>query len=472
MATIKIDPITRVEGHLAIEVEVDANNVVTTAHSAGNLFRGFENILVGRDPREAVHLTQRICGVCPVSHCMASVAAVEDAFNFTPSDQARIMRNLILGANFIQSHILHFYHLAALDYVQGPAMEPWTPTYNTDYRLTEAQTTAVVNNYVLALEARRKAHEMGAIFAGKLPHVANVLPGGVTATPTTDSISQFTTYLNWLIDFIDNKYVPDVLAVANAYSDYFNVGVGDQNLLSYGVFDLDNTGNYKLLNRGIYMNGSVQSLDANLIKEYVGYSWYNDTDTNKHPSVGTTTPDAEKTAGYSWLKAPRYNGKPFELGPLARMIINGDYTNGISVMDRHYARALEAKKIAYAMKDWLLQLVPGVSPVTQLSVPASGTGFGLTEAPRGALGHWVTVSNSVISNYQVITPTCWNASPMDDMGQHGPIESASIGTTVQNPTEPIELLRIVHSYDPCTGCAVHVSDADHNLAGEFIIQPR
>lgn len=471
MAKIKIDPVTRVEGHLALEVDVNVSNNVTSAHSTGNLFRGFEKILIGRDPKDAVHITQRICGVCPVSHAMASTAAVENACNYVPSNQARILRNLILGGNFIQSHILHFYHLAALDFVQGPAMEPWTPHYNTDYRLTASQNQAVLDHYLLALEARRKAHEMTAIFGGKMPHIGAVLPGGITVTPTSTDISNFNSYLTYLIDFIDNKYIPDVQAIANAYPEYFNIGVGDRNLLAYGVFDLDNTGNYKLLKRGIYTNGIVSNLDESKIREYVGYSWYNNTDTNIHPSVGTTTPDAEKTNGYSWLKAPRYNGQPFELGPLARMIINGDYTNGISVMDRHMARVLETKKVAYAMKDWIAQVQPGVSAVDQLSMPTSATGVGLTEAPRGALGHWVSIQRGVISNYQVITPTCWNASPRDDQGNPGPIESAMAGTHVANAAEPVELLRIVHSYDPCTGCAVHVSSADQKVAGQFIVNP-
>ncbi|AZR72946.1 Ni,Fe-hydrogenase I large subunit [Anoxybacter fermentans] len=471
MAKIKIDPVTRIEGHLAIEVDIDSNNNVIYAHSTGNLFRGFEKILIGRDPRDAVHLTQRICGVCPVSHCMASVNALENAFGYTPSDQARIIRNLILGSNFIASHILHFYHLAALDYIQGPEMEPWTPHYNTDCRLTSSQNQAIIDNYVAALEARRKAHEMAAIFAGKMPHVTTVLPGGVSVTPTSESISKFNMYLDWIIDFINNKYIPDVNTIADAYSDYFSIGVGNGNLLAYGVFDLDNTGNYKLFRRGVYTNGTISELDESLIKEYVMYSWYDNSDTNKHPSNGSTTPTPDKSGAYSWLKAPRYNGEPFELGPLARMTINGDYTNGISVMDRHLARAQEARKIAYAMKDWLLQLEPEVTSYDELTVPNSRVGVGLTEAPRGAVGHWIAISDSKISHYQVITPTCWNASPRDDNGNPGPIEGALVGTNVANVEKPIEILRIVHSYDPCTGCSVHVSRADREVISEFIVNP-
>lgn len=471
MAKITIDPVTRVEGHLALDVDVDASNYVTTAHSTGNLFRGFEKILVGRDPKDAVHLTQRICGVCPVAHCMASTAAVEAACGFTPSNQARVIRNLILGANYLQSHILHFYHLAALDYIQGGEMEPWIPRYTTDYRLTSTQNATIWGNYVAALEARRRAHEMCAIFAGKMPHVATVLPGGVSVTPTATDKTNFQTQLDWLISFIENKYIPDVNTIATAYSDYYNIGRGNGNLLAYGVFDLDSTGTNKLFKRGIFTNGVVSALDANQIKEFVGYSWYNNSDTNKHPSVGTTTPLVDKVGGYSWLKAPRYNGAAFELGPLARMTVNGDYTRGISVMDRHVARAQEAKKIAYAMRDWLLQVQVNVTAYTKPTIPATGTGVGLTEAARGALGHWVSISNYKISNYQVITPTCWNASPRDDAGNPGPIESAMVGVHVANSVEPVELLRVVHSYDPCTGCAVHVSEADENVAGEFIVQP-
>ena len=473
MAKITIDPVTRVEGHLSIDVDVDASNYVTTAHSTGNLFRGFEKILVGREPKDAVHLTQRICGVCPVSHCMASTAAIEAACGFTPSNQARVLRNLILGGNFIQSHILHFYHLAVLDYIQpGANMEPWVPHYNYTSKVSASNAATIWQHYLDALEARRRAHEMVAIFAGKMPHVATVVPGGISVVPTTADITNFTNQLNWLINFIETKYIPDVQIIATAYPEYYTIGTGNGNLLAYGVFDLDSTGNNKLFKRGIYTGSAVTALDATKIKEYVAYSWYNNTDTNKHPSVGTTTPLTPKTGAYSWLKAPRYNGAAFELGSLARMVINGDYTHGISVMDRHMARALEAKKIAYAMKDWLLQVQTGVKAYTQLTMP-SGTvsAVGLTEAARGALGHWLTISAGKISNYQVITPTCWNASPRDDAGVPGPIESAMVGVQVTSSTEPIELLRVVHSYDPCTGCAVHVSGADHQVAGEFVVNP-
>lgn len=468
MAKIKLDPVTRLEGHLKIEVEIDSNNTVINAHSTGNLFRGFEKILTGRDPRDAIHLTQRICGLCPVSHSVASVKAVEDSFGFTPSFDAMLIRNLILGGNYLSDHILQFYHLTLLDYAKGPQQSPWTPGYSVDYRLTDAENGVLITNYLKALEIRRKAHEMTAILSGKIPHVMSIIPGGVTKKVTSTDISNFTTYLNEVKAFIDNEYMTDLNFIANKYSDYYNIGQGSGKLLTYGVFDTDTNGN-TLFNSGIYSNGQYSSIDMSKIKEYAKYSWYTDDSGNRHPASGKTDPLYGKTGAYSWLKAPRYNNEVFEVGPLARMFMNQEYTNGISVMDRHMARGLETQKIAAEMVNWINSVSTSNSAYTQLSVPTSGVGVGLTEAPRGAIGHWINFNVQAITNYQVLTPTCWNVSPRDDLGQMGPLEQALIGTTIQDPTQPIELLRIVHSFDPCTGCAVHVIDSEKNIKSEFVV---
>lgn len=468
MTTIKIDPVTRVEGHLKIEVEVNSSNTVINAHSTGNLFRGFENILIGKDPRDAVHITQRICGLCPVSHSVAAVKAVENAFNYQPNYDAMLLRNLIQGGNYLSDHVLQFYHLTLLDYAKGPQMSPWTPGYNVDFRLTQAETDALIANYVKALEIRRKAHEMTAIFAGKIPHVMSLMPGGVTKKPVSGDISLFNTYLTEVKAFIDNEYFNDLSFIATKYNDYYNIGEGCGNLLTYGVFDLDTNGN-KLFNAGTYTNGAFGSIDTANIREFTKYSWYTDSSTNRHPSVGLTQPTYPKTDAYTWFKAPRYNGTVYELGPIARMVINGEYTNGISVMDRHMARGLETKKIAAKMVDWINQVTTSMNPYTQLSLPLNGTGYGVTEAPRGALGHWITFANKAITTYQVLTPTCWNASPRDDFGNMGALEQALIGVTVQDITQPIELLRVIHSFDPCTGCSVHIIDAEKQVKSEFVV---
>jgi hydrogenase large subunit len=462
MPTIKaIDPVTRLEGHLKIEVTVDKVNQVQQvvhARATGTLFRGFEQILVGRHPWDAQHFTQRICGVCPVSHGMAAVMALDAASGVTPPVNGRIMRNLVLGANFIQSHILHFYHLAVQDYLDGPNMPPWQPSWKGDKRLSAAATDTLVNHYVTALDMRRKAHEMGALLGGRLPDPPAYIPGGFTTTVRPERITKFQGYLNELIPFIRNVYIPDVEALAAAYPEYSSIGKGPGNLLSYGVFDLDSSGTNKLLKRGRIVSGSntVATVDLNAITEQVTHSWYAQSTNNLKPSSGSTVPQYPKTDAYSWLKAPRYGGASYEVGPLARMRINGDYTGGISVMDRHLARADEALKIAQAMSAWVGQLKAGQAVYTPSRVPASAASYGLTEAPRGALGHWLRIANGRIASYQVVTPTCWNASPMDGSGYRGPIEEALIGTPVQNIDEPIEVLRVIHSFDPCLSCAVHV----------------
>lgn len=458
---IKIDPFTRIEGHLRIEVIVDTVNSqlqVIDAKSSGTMFRGFEKILSGRDPLDAPHITQRICGVCPVSHGIASCKNLESAFSLTPPDNGRILRNLVLGANFIQSHILHFYHLAALDYINTEGlldMAPWSPRYTTDDMVTGIAAEDLVGHYVQALQARRKAHQMGAVFGGKLPCSPSFAPGGCTEIATQDKIDAFRLLLTEVRVFINNIYIPDMLAIAGAFPQYYQIGRGNGNLLAYGVFDLDSTGQMKLLGRGRYTNSSYQTVSVADITEDVKYSWYS-SGSNLNPSLGETDVEPDKVNAYSWIKAPRYNGRVHEVGPLARMWINGDYTNGISVLDRLAARALETKKIADAMVGWLNELEPESPSYTYKATPVSASGMGLTEAPRGALGHWMDIANSKISRYQVVTPTAWNASPRDDLDQPGPIEQALIGTSIADPSKPIEVLRIVHSFDPCLACSVHM----------------
>jgi len=466
MAVITIDPVTRVEGHLQIKVDLDTNNNVSAAYTSGNLFRDFENVLKTRHPWDAVHITQRICGVCPVSHAIASTKANEAALRFTPNKQALLLRALIQGGNFLQDHILHFYHLNLMDYIMGPQMNPWTPGYSSDIRINSTDTTRLTNNYLEALQVRRQAQEMVAVLAGKVPHVATITPGGVSQSPSSAQISQFGSYLNTVKAFINNKYLPDVELLAAVYSDYFNIGKGPGNLISYGVFDLP--GGSLLLKRGRIYAGANGILDTTKISEYVKYSYYSNT-SGLNPASGATTPSYGKTGAYSWLKAPRYEGKVYEAGPLARMKVNGDYAGGISVMDRIRARALETKKIADAMTDWLNQVVPGGNSYTRIMPKASGTGVGLSEAPRGALGHWLQYSNSSVTRYQIVTPTCWNASPRDDNGAAGAMEQALVGTHVADPSQPVELLRIVHSFDPCTSCSVHVISPEKRIESEFIV---
>lgn len=502
---VVVDPITRIEGHLKIEVTVE-DGVVKEARSSGMLFRGLEKILVGREPRDAQVITQRICGVCPQSHGLAAALTLDSAFGIAGKipENGRIIRNLIQGAHVVQDHILHFYHLAALDYVdvtkvsdyngsdsvlnsikrfiERGQLTPFFPRYEGDYRLSPELNQQAVAHYVKALEIRRKGHEMVAIFSGKVPHSVGVIPGGVTERPTADKMAAFLWRLNEIRDFIDNVYIPDVVAVAEAYSDYFEIGTGCRNLLSYGAYDLEVETTDLTRRKRLFKQGTTSSemnfeeLDVGKIKEFVKYSWYEDSTTARTPSTGETIPQPGKQGGYSWLKAPRYNGKVYEVGPLARVMVT--YAHGdpvvkklvdmvlshfkapvqamFSVLGRHAARALTAKIIADAMEEWLLQLKLDEPICVEYEVPEEGRGMGLTEAARGALGHWIEIKDKKIANYQCVVPTTWNASPKDDEERPGPIEQALIGTRIRDVDNPFEIGRIVRSFDPCIACAVHM----------------
>lgn len=460
MKTITVmDPVTRIEGHMKVEIAVEVNGgqqQIVDARCTGTLFRGFESLLNGRSPLDAPIITQRICGVCPISHGQAAVLALENVSNWLPPTNARLLRNLTLGANFLQSHILHFYLLAAMDYVAGPAASPWAPAWQVDMR---PGLNSVAANLPAAISARRQAHEMGAIFGGRMPSSNTFIPGGFTATPTMQDINTFRQHLAALTEFIENIYLPDVQQVGDVYSDYFEIGAGCNNLMAYGAFEMDDTNSSRLFTSGYSENANPNAqntLATKDISESVKYSWYADATGNLTPTYGKTQPQYPKGNAYSWIKAPRLHGKPFETGPLARMWINGDYLRGISVMDRHLARALEAAKIATAMSGWLIELTSGQQVYDDSFDQCSGFGVGLSEAPRGALGHWVEITEGKISHYQVITPTCWNASPRDDQNIPGPMEQALIGTPIENPDQPVEALRVIHAYDPCLSCAVHI----------------
>ncbi len=516
MARIVIDPVTRIEGHLKIECVVEGGEV-KDARATGNLFRGLELILRGRDPRDAQVITQRICGVCPQSHGIAATLNLDSAFGIADKipDNGRIIRNLIHGAHVVQDHILHFYHLAALDYVnvadvatyegndsqlnsikdfiKRGALEPFMPRYEGDYRLPPAVNQQAVAHYVKALEMRRIGHEAVAIFSGKIPHSVGVVPGGVTSVPTADNIMAYIWKIKILQDFIDNVYIPDVIAVAGVYSDYAGIGVGCKNLLSYGALDLDGKNTDYTTRDRLFKQGIIGAdlkpapLDTGKITEQVKHSWYEDATTNLHPTHGDTKPKYGKPEAYSWAKSPRYDGKVYEVGPLARVAVT--YANGdpkmkemvegslaalkaspaalFSVLGRHLARALSAKFIADNLESWALSLKPGEPAYIEYEMPEEATGMGITEGARGALGHWIEIKDRKIANYQAVVPTTWNVSPMDDGGQHGPIEQALIGTKVRDEKNPFEIVRIVRSFDPCIACAVHCVTPKGRDLGRF-----
>ncbi len=515
-------------------------------------------------------------------HGTAATYAVENAMGFTmatgtnngysgaPTTVARLVRNLVQGGEFLMSHITHFYALAALDLVQGPNMDPWTPYWNDSYydsllrnasglSWTSAGVpnnvyTAVITDYVLALKARVKAIDMGAIFGGRLPIQSSYVAGGTTHMPTSDGITKARALL-WgasgssgtpaaesVLDFIKNHYVPmtEVVSALHGVADndtnnYYsaisglpgtrspyanqlalggvNLGAGCKNFYSAGVFDGTNDGQNasRLLARGTYNNasntsaGTAVALDPDLVFEYVKYARYDDS-CSANPKTGTTIPSPTKAAAYTWHKSPRYPNTNVaesvkEVGPLARMWVNGDYQGGqsktmrnhafsaanggpipnlagitygcgISVLDRHRARAREAEKIAMKYGEWLADLEANLAGARfdgSKTLPTAQTyGLGLTEAPRGSVLHWTSIQNKKVQNYQIIAPTSWNCSGRDANDRPGPVEQALIGTPLLGITSggkeiPVEALIVVHSFDPCIACSIHVIDPKNKV---------
>ena len=514
-STIVIDPITRIEGHMKVEAVVDGG-VVKDARCAGTLFRGFECILPGRHPLDACRLTQRVCGVCPTAHGTASALCLDDALGIAGKvpTNGRLVRNLILGCNYLQSHILHFFTLAALDYVDVTALAdydgdetdlktvrafidrgelgPFFPRYEGDYRCNKDENRALVRAYLQALRIRRVAHEMLAIFGGRMPHNVGIVPGGVTSEVTADKIAAFAGKLVEVKAFVEDMYIPAIFAVAGRYADHFDIGAGCRRFLSYGVFDLadgqtDPLKRQRLIPAGVVdAEGKLAEVDLARITEDVKSSRYDDSCAAR-PAEGATVPAPEKEGAYSWLKSPRYDGQVTEVGPLARTMVahaagvakvRADVDAALaaagisaeklpSVLGRHLARALESRWVCDAMAEWLEQLRPGEPAAVELTIPDEASGVGLTGAPRGALGHWIDIKDGKIALYQLVVPTTWNASPRDANGVPGPMEQALIGTPVKDADNPFEVVRVVRSFDPCLACAVHVLSAKGEKIGEY-----
>jgi len=513
---VVIDPITRIEGHMKVEAVVDGGRV-KDARCCGTLFRGFEQILPGRHPLDACRLTQRVCGVCPTAHASASAFCLDEALGVGDIPvNGRLVRNLILGSNYLQSHILHFFTLAALDYVDVTALAdyegdesemkavrdfigrgdlgPFFPRYEGDYRCSKQENVALVRNYLRALHIRRVTHEMLTIFGGKMPHNIGIVPGGATCEVTADKVASFAGKLADVRAFVEDVYIPSVLMVAGPYGDHFDIGAGCRRYLSYGVFDADTSdGNGRRLVPPGLLDAAddapeVAGVDAAKIHEHVKHSRYDDSCAGP-PAAGSTAPDPEKAGAYSWLKSPRYEGAPAEVGPLARALVAyavGQDTvrrdvdavcaaAGVgpeklsSVLGRHAARALEARWVCDAMAGWLEALRPGQPAAVELSIPDEGEGAGMVGAPRGALGHWIRIRGGKIDHYQLVVPTTWNASPRDAEGVPGPVEQALIGAPVKDAENPFEIVRTVRAFDPCLACAVHVLSPRGRCLGEYRI---
>jgi Ni,Fe-hydrogenase I large subunit len=519
MAKVYIDPLTRIEGHLSIEMDVQ-NGKVVDAKCKGDMFRGYETILQGRNPVDANQIVMRICGVCPVSHGEASSLCLDDAFDIQPTKNGRILRNLILASNTMQSHILHFYHLSALDFVDIKAIlqykgsvdalvrlrewvkndieakkiqkneltsaGPFLPRYEgEDFYIKDLDTNiSAIAGYVKALDIRQKTHQMVALFGGRAPHPIALVPGGVTTIPTRSKIREFRKLLKEVDKFVNDTYLPHVIAVAKTFPDYFKLGRYDR-FMSFGVYDKDGARKEFLFEQGIFDGTKLEKLDASKIREQVKYARYS-SGSNLHPSRGETIAAPNKGGAYTWIKAPRYDNRPMEVGALARMVVA--YQSGnelvkreldgvlktftselpvvLSTLGRHASRAIEVKMLTGEMRKWLDELEVGGNPRNSYTIPDNAEGEGLIEAARGALGHWIVIKNRKIANYQAVVPTTWYCSPKDDKEVRGPVEQALIGTPISDNQNPIEAARVVRSFDPCLACAIHVVEGDKEI-GKF-----
>ncbi len=558
MPRIVIDPVTRIEGHLRIEAQVDGG-AVADAWSSGTMFRGLELVMRNRDPREAWYWLQRICSVCTVVHALASVRAVEAALDVEPPDNARLVRNLIAGAQLVQDHVVHFYHLQALDWVDvagalkadptkaaqiANSLSEWPKNGASHFRAVQARVKALVesgqlsifsqgywghpayrlppevdllavSHYLDALDFQRDFIRIHAVLGGKNPHPQTFLVGGMSTSMDPDSpqavlnperLQLIRTLIEMGRQFVHQVYVPDVLAVAGYYADWFTRGEGLGNFLAYGGYpakSMRDPSSYFFpggVIRGRNLS-AVQPFSPEKVTEYVTRSWYQYSDDSqaKHPYEGETKPVYTGPAPpyeylqvdqrYSWLKAPRYENQALEVGPLARVLIayaaGASYvkpvvdatlaeikqpaTSLFSTLGRIAARALETQIVADNLSDWFNEVWDNMGRGNLAmhngrrwdpgSWPDSCRGFGQHEAPRGSLGHWVEIENGAIRNYQVISPTTWNGSPRDAMGQRGAFEASLIKHPVADPDRPLELLRTIHSFDPCLACAVQVVDA-------------
>ena len=564
---VVVDPITRIEGHLRIEAETDASGNIIGASSAGTMVRGIELILKGRDPRDAWAYAQRICGVCTLVHGIASVRSVENALNYQIPANAQLIRNLMIAAQYVHDHVMHFYHLHALDWVDvvsalkadpkatsalAQSLSKWpksSPGYFSDvqkkikdfvesgqlgiftngywghpaYKLPPEANLMAVAHYLEALSWQREVVKIHTIFGGKNPH-PHFLVGGAPSPISGVSGDMGATALNILglqevsntitkmMDFVDNVYVPDTIAIAGFYKDWFKRGAGVRNFMTFGDMpetSMDDPSSYfipggVILDRNLSKIHPLDLNDPEQVKEFIAHSYYDYSagkEAGLHPYDGETNLnytgpkppydflDIENS--YSWMKSPRWKGQPMEVGPLARVLMlyasghepTQNLTNSVlkkldvpidalySTLGRTAARTLETKLIGDKMQSWLGKLIGNIK-AGDLSVhntefwepsswPSEARGVGFMEAPRGALAHWIVIKDEKIANYQAVVPSTWNAGPRDVDGQDGPYEAALTDNhQLHDPKQPIEILRTIHSFDPCIACAVHVTDPE------------
>ena len=464
---VMFSPVTRLSGLLSIEVIVDRGRV-TEANASATMFRGFEWIMRDRHVTDAVYMTQRVCGICSLAHGAVASYLLDELYDHDLSENAQYLRNVMLGADFLQNHIRHFYLFGLPDFVRMPDRPPFQQQNLTDARLNPGDTRRLVDNYFKAVKAGQQAHEILALFGGKAPHQHSFVHGGVAVAPTADKVNRALSLIREISEFVKGQMIPDTELIARVYSDYYKIGITPGRLLSFGLFRFGPKNENYLWRGGLLEDSQLSQPQVALIREEVTNSWYRG-EAGRVRDYSLPEPDPYKPGAYTWVKSVRYAGRPFEVGPLARMIINGKYRGGTSTMDRIYARSLETLLISELVQGWLLKLQPGPPPINQKQELVKNEAVALTDAMRGALLHSARIENEQVAAYNIITPTVWNFSPKDASGQLGPVESALVGTSIPGPDQLFTVLgRTVRSFDPCLNCGTHVLDAKGNLEAETV----
>ena len=541
---VVVDPVTRIEGHLRMVVEVEGGKI-KNAWSSSQLFRGLEIILKGRDPRDAQHFTQRSCGVCTYVHALASTRAVDNAVGVKVPENATIMRNLVMASQYLHDHIVHFYHLHALDWVDVTGALKADPvkaaqiansisprkTQAADLKAVQDRVKALVESgqlgiftnayflgghqayylppevnliatahYLEALHLQVKAARAMAIFGAKNPHTQFTVVGGCTNYDALlpENIAKYMELFKEVKKFVDEVYIPDLLTVASYYKDWAAIG-GTTNFLSFGEFPMKEESGMadRFTPAGYIMKRDlkgVKDVDPKAIEEHVAHSWYKGTEA-RHPYEGVTDPQytsLDDKDRYSWMKAPRYMSEPMETGPLASVLVayakgSKPYVKAVelvckkldvtptalfSTLGRTAARGIETMVVANEIEGWVKKLVANVKKgdtklYQEWKMPDKAQGVGFVGAPRGALSHWINIEGGKIANFQLVVPSTWSLGPRCANNKLAPVEEALIGTPIADPKRPVEILRTIHSFDPCIACGVHVIEPNSNEVLSF-----
>ncbi|HAG06705.1 MAG TPA: hyaluronate lyase [Peptococcaceae bacterium] len=464
---VVVNPVTRANNQGQIEIRLERGKVAD-CRSSCFFFRGFEIMLQGRDPRDAPYFTERICGICSAAHATAAAFAVEDLAGVRPPENGNILRNILLAADTVQNHVKHFYLFVVPDYAAGPDRPPFAPRYRNDYRLPPEVNARIIRHYFEAADISRVAHEILTVLGGKAPFTHGILAGGATVPPDGAVIMDLGARVQKLKEFVQNKMIPDAHTIAGAYPEYFELGNRPLRLLNFGFLPVDPERKRFHFPGKVVEETGMREVSVASITEELRHAYFREHGEPGQPGTRPTEAQPGKPGAYSWCKAPRYNGKAFEGGPLARLWITGHYRRGISAMDRIIARVLETDILCGLIEKWLDELQRDEPIFTPFEVPGDGEGLGLTGAMRGPLLHYMCVRGGRISRYDIITPSAWNFSPRDAKGEPGPVEEALVGTPIKDPEQPIEVGRIIRSFDPCYACATHLIAGNKRLH-QFIV---